>query len=465
MTRRVTFLSAESLRQRYAAGDLSPAKVTRKVLERVDRVNPSLNAFGPIYRDAAQQDAGASTERWRQGQPLSPLDGVPVSIKDIVAMKGTVTRSGSLTTDPELAAPEDCPAVARLREAGAILFGKTHTPEFGWKGMTDSPLHGTTRNPWNPEHSPGGSSGGAGAALAAGIGPLALGTDAGGSIRIPASYCGLFGIKPTFGRVPHTPNDSPYCTLSSTGPLAYTVRDAARMLTVVSQWDHRDWYACAPQEIDFEHGLDNGVRGLRIAYSPGLGGAVAMPGVIKLVDQAVHRFESLGATVEEVGPLIDPLRPVFEDYWKAGFAYILRGIPEQKRELLDRGFRMLAEEGLEVGIEAYYAAQVARARLGVTMAAFHQDYDLLVTPTMPTTAPRADVVYHSSAFDRWEHAVPYTVPFNLTGQPAASIPVGLDDGLPVGMQIVAGRFRERAVLQAAQAYETEVVSGLAPIVD
>lgn len=450
----IAYLSAEALRRHYATGELDPTLVLESTLARAERLEGSLNAFRAFDDATARQAAAASTERWRRGRPLSRLDGIPVSIKDIVAMQGMATRSGSLTTDPEAIADADCPAVARLREAGAILFGKTHTSEFGWKGITDTPMHGATRNPWNTEHSSGGSSGGAGAAVAAGIGPLAHGTDAGGSVRIPACYCGLFGIKPTFGRVPHTPNESPYCTLSSTGPVARTVQDAARMLTVISQPDPRDWYAAAPQGIDFELGLERGVRGMRIGYSPNLGGARADSQITELVEAAVRKLEALGATVEDVGPLFDPLRPLFEDYWKAGFGYLLQSIPEDRRDLLDPGLRNLAEEGAHVSLEAYYAAVTARAQLGSRMEQFHQQYDLLVTPTMPTTAPPADVIYHSAAFDRWEHAVPYTVPFNLTGQPAASIPVGLaSNGLPVGMQLVAGRFQELPILRAARAFE------------
>jgi len=447
-------LTAEALANSFGRGDLSPIEVTETVLERAERLDRELNAFVVIDREGARRQAEASAERWRRGAPLSGLDGVPVSIKDLVAMKGFATRSGSRTTDPDALSDADCPSVARLREAGAVLIGKTHTPEFGWKGMTDSPLHGTTRNPWDLRRTPGGSSGGAGAAVAAGIGPLAHGTDAGGSIRIPSSYCGLFGIKPTFGRVPHTPNESPYATLASNGPLAHTVRDAARMLTVQSRPDSRDWYAAPYQGIDFEAGLEDGVQGLRIAYSPGLGGTRPDPEIAALVTDAVKRFETMGARVEEVGTVFDPLRPVFEDYWKAGFAYLLRGIPEDRRDLMDPGLRTLAEEGLAVGLDAYYQAVTARARLGSRIEQFHQHYDLLVTPTTPTSAPPADVVYHSPEFDRWDQAVPYTVPFNLTGQPAASIPAGLAaGGLPVGMQIVGPRFSEALVLRAAHAFE------------
>lgn len=447
-------LTAEALCDHYARGDLSPVDVTETLIAHAERLHGTLNAFVVFNWTGSRQQAAASAERWRRNSPLSKLDGVPVSIKDLVAMKGFATLCGSRTTEPDAISDVDCPCVARLRDAGAVLLGKTHTPEFGWKGITDSPLFGTTRNPWNVNHSPGGSSGGAGAAVAAGIAPLAHGTDAGGSIRIPSSYCGLYGIKPTFGRVPHAPNHSPYATLASSGPLAHTVRDAARMLTILAQPDARDWYALPYQAIDFEAGLEDGVEGLRIAYSPELGGARPDPEIEGMVVDAVRQFEALGAIVEKIDPIFDPLRPVFEDYWKAGFAHLLRSIPQGKRDLMDPGLRMLATEGLGVGLDAYYDAVAARAHLGSEMEQFHRRYNLLITPTTPTTAPRAEVIYHSAEFGRWDHAVPYTVPFNLTGQPAASIPVGLaSNGLPVGMQIIGPHYSEALILRASRAFE------------
>ncbi len=447
-------LSAQALCQHFADGSLSPVEVTDAVLARARQYDGDINAFSIIDEDGAREQARASAERWRNHSPLSVLDGVPISIKDLVAVRGLVTRSGSLTTGPDAVAREDSPPVARLREAGAVLFGKTHTSEFGWKGLTDTPLDGITRNPWDLSRSPGGSSGGAGAVLAARIGPLAHGTDAGGSVRIPASFCGLYGIKPTFGRVPMAPNDSPYATQSSNGVLAHTVRDAARMLSILARPDHRDWWSAPAYGIDFEAGLEDGIKGLRIAYSPGLGGTRPDPEVESVVADALRHFETLGASVETVGPVFEPLRPVFEDYWKAGFAYRIKSIPEDKRELLDPGLRQLAEEGMSVGLDAYYAAVAARARLALTLAEFHRHYDLLVTPTTPTVAPPADTVYHSAEYDRWEKAVPYTMPFNLTGQPAASIPAGLSRaGLPVGLQIVGPRFAESLVLRASWAFE------------
>ncbi len=435
----------------YRRGELSPVEVVERHLNQVARVDPKLNAFVVVDREGAKAAAQQSTHRWQRGDRIGDLDGIPITIKDIVATAGLPTREGSKVTS-ELKALVDAPVVARLRESGAIILGKTATPEFGWKGITDSPAHGVTRNPWNVDYSPGGSSGGAAAALAAGIGVAAHGNDGGGSIRIPASYCGLIGLKPTFGRVPQAPVESPYSSLVANGPLARTVEDAALLLNVMSRPDIRDWHALPYQSGDWRVGLNDGLRGLRIAYTDRLGGAVVDPEVKRICRAAADRLAIEGHDIVELEEIIDPLRPQFESYWKAGFAHRLRSIPLARRNDLDPDFRRLAEEGLDVGVEVLDAAYAARARLVAKMRRLSLDYDLLLTPTMPTPPPRADITYHSSGFDRWEHAVPFTVPFNLTGQPAASIPIGLSGlGLPIGLQIVATHGREDLVLRASRA--------------
>ncbi|MBT3702136.1 MAG: amidase [Alphaproteobacteria bacterium] len=454
MTGTTTNLDTGEMMALYASGDLSPVTVAEDLFVSIEKQEPVLNAFQVLDQEAALSQARASEARWHRGKPMGDLDGVPVSIKELILTKGWPTRQGSLTTDADQAWDVDAPAVARLREAGAVLFGKTTSPEFGWKGITDSPLSGVTRNPWNPDYSPGGSSGGAGAAVAAGLGPLALGTDGGGSIRIPASYCGLFGIKPTFGRVPSWPQDSAYSTLVSSGPLSRNVADAARMLNVITRPDYRDWYALPPEKVDYLDQLSRRVKGLRIGYSPSLGGAKVTPEVAGIVAKAIDTFADLGAHVEIVDDIIEPLRPRFEDYWVAGFAAIYRNVPVGMRDHLDPGFRKLAERGLSVDLEGYYKGLAARVTLAEEFSRFYENHDLLMTPTMPSTAPKADVIYHSETFDRWNDAVPYTVPFNLTGLPAASVPAGLDSRqLPVGLQIVGPRFAEFRILAAAAAFE------------
>src|SRR5687768_6580538 len=286
-------LTATALLEGFRLRTLSPVEVAQAVLQRVAALNPRLNAFN-LVSDRMIDDAKASEARWAAGQPKGLLDGVPVSIKDIVLTRGWPTLRGSKTIDPRGPWNEDAPATARLREHGALLIGKTTTPEFGWKGVTDSPLTGITRNPWNLDKTPGGSSGGAAAAVAAGMGPLAVGTDGGGSIRIPCSFTGLFGLKPSFGRVPAWPL-SPFGTVAHVGPMTRSVADAALMLNVLAQPDARDWHSLPYEPQDWRTSLDHGVAGLRIAYSPDLGYAKVDAEVASIVKASLSVFTDLGA--------------------------------------------------------------------------------------------------------------------------------------------------------------------------
>jgi aspartyl-tRNA(Asn)/glutamyl-tRNA(Gln) amidotransferase subunit A len=446
--------TATALRRAYRAGTLAPVDVVGAHLERLRVTEPVLNAFVLVDEEGALAAAEAAGRRWEQRAPMGPLDGVPVTVKDIVATAGWPTRSGSRTTS-DAPGGADAPGVARLRESGAVIIGKTTTPEFGWKGITDSPLTGVTCNPWEPSRSPGGSSGGAAASLAAGVGAVAFGTDGGGSIRIPASYCGLVGLKPTFGRVPYHPHDTPFGLSVAAGPIANSVADAALLLNVLSRPDGRDPFGLPYDARDWRIGIEDGVAGLRVGATTGLGGAaVADPEIVAAWRAALDAHTDLGAHVSEVGPVFDPLRPRFEAHWKAGFAARLRTIPHERWTECDPGFVALAREGLAVDLAEFNAAWAARSELIATMHAFHADHDVLITPTMPTVAPPADVVYHSAGFDRWDHGVPFTLPFNLSGQPAASCPARLSSGgLPIGVQVVADHHREDLVLRVARALE------------
>ncbi len=300
----IGYASAVSLLERYRAGALSPVEATGMLLDRLDRLQPSLNAFCLVDRDGALAAARRSEARWRQGEPAGPLDGVPVTIKDLMLMRGFPTLRGSHLVDRDQDWSEDTPAVARLREAGAVILGKTTTPEFGWKALGDSPLTGITRNPWNLSRSSGGSSAGAAAAAAAGIAPLHLGSDGAGSIRTPSAFCGIFGLKPSFGRVPAFP-PSPLGLLSHHGPIARTVADAALMLGVLCRSDHRDPYALPPESRDWRDELEAGVKGWRIAFSPDLGYARVDGEIAAAVATAARQFEALGAVVDEVGQIFE----------------------------------------------------------------------------------------------------------------------------------------------------------------
>jgi aspartyl-tRNA(Asn)/glutamyl-tRNA(Gln) amidotransferase subunit A len=446
--------TASDIGRQFRRGALSPVELLELVLKRADRLQPHLNFLVLTDPDGARAAARASEARWRKGEPLSLLDGIPTSIKDTTPVKGWPTRIGSHATD-ETAAAEDAPVVARLRAAGMPIIGKSTTPEFGWKALTDSPLQGTTRNPWNLGHTPGGSSGGASSITAAGIAPFNHGNDGGGSIRIPAAHTGLVGLKPSYGRIPQHPADSPFADVVSQGVLARSVLDTALALNATAGPDPRDWRCLPSEHRDYTIGLDEGVRGWRIGLSLDLGHVEADAEMRALVETAARRFETLGAHVEDVGPLIEPLQNSFEPLWIGSFANRLRQIPTQLHGKLDPGFRAAAEKGLAITLADYARSYEARSKLARDLALWHEQYDLLLAPVTPTAAPPVETLYNSEAFPRWTKGAPYTLPFNLTGQPAASMPAGLTAaGLPVGLQIVGPARADHRVLRAMRAYES-----------
>jgi aspartyl-tRNA(Asn)/glutamyl-tRNA(Gln) amidotransferase subunit A len=457
-------LPATELLRLYRAKALSPVEATRAVLARMERLNPVLNAFCLIDADSALKKARKSEKRWLKGAPRGLLDGVPVSIKDLILTRGWPTLRGSKTVDRKGPWKEDAPSVARLREHGAVFLGKTTTPEFGWKGVTDSPLTGVTRNPWNPKMTPGGSSGGGAAAVAAGMGPLTVGTDGGGSIRIPCGFTGLFGLKPSFGRVPAWPL-SPMGTVAHVGPMTRTVADAALMMNVLSLPDPRDWHALAYDARDYRVGLDEGVKGLRIAYSANLGYADVDAEIAEIVARAARAFEDLGARVEARDPGFGDCGPLFAAHWFPGAASVVRATPVIRRKLMDKGLLEVARQGEKMTMADYFAAMAQRGALGTLMNQFHEKYDLLVTPTLPLAAFAAGKeVAHVMKEKRWTDWTPFSYPFNLTQQPAATIPCGLTKkGLPVGLHIVGPRYADALVLRAARAFESAHPFGMPDI--
>ena len=451
----IAYASAISLLDRYRKRALSPVEVTRFLLDRLDVLQPKINAFCIVDRDGALATARESERRWQRREPAGRLDGVPVTIKDLMLMRGFPTLRGSRLVDPDQDWSEDAPAVARLREAGAVILGKTTTPEFGWKALGDSPLTGITRNPWDLSRTPGGSSAGASAACTAGIGALHLGSDGAGSIRIPAAFTGVFGLKPSFGRVPAYPL-SAMGLLAHLGPMARTVGDAALMLTVLSQPDHRDPYALPPDDTDWCEGIEDGVRAWRIAYSPTLGHAKVDPDIAAAVAGTARRFEALGAIVEEVDAIFPSPREALFILWAVGAAKLLGVYSRDKRALVDPGLVATAAEGERISAVDYLGADLVRTALGQQMAAFHQKYDLLLTPMMPIPALPVGQDLNDPATERhWIDWSPFSYPFNMTRQPAASIPCGLTrTGLPIGLQIVGPLYADARVLRAARAFET-----------
>ncbi|GAY13226.1 amidase [Pseudonocardia sp. N23] len=443
-------LSATELLTAYRTGGLSPVEATRDTLDRIARLDGHVNAFCLVDEAGALADAQESEERWRRGTPRGVLDGVPTSIKDILLTTGWPTRRGSTTTDP---APGDVdgPPVARVREQGAVLIGKTTTPELAWKGVTDSPLTGVTGNPWDPTLTAGGSSGGSATAVGLGMGALSLGTDGGGSVRIPAGFTGTVAHKPTYGRVPHHPA-SPFGTLAHVGPMTRTVADAALLLDVVSGFDARDAWALDAPPRTCTAALGDGVAGLRIAVSPTLGFADVDDEVRAAVEAAAAVFATLGATVEHADPgFADPVES-FETLWFAGAAKSVEALDADARSRMDPGLVEIAEQGARYTAIEYLTAMAVRNDLGTLMGAFHQRYDLLLTPTLPIAAFGAG--RESPDGRRWTTWTPFTYPFNMTQQPAASVPCGFTAaGLPIGLQIVGPRHTDPRVLAAAHAFE------------
>jgi aspartyl-tRNA(Asn)/glutamyl-tRNA(Gln) amidotransferase subunit A len=451
----LTALTATDLLALYRSGQASPTEAVRAVLARIERVNPLINAFCHVAAEDALAAAAASTERWRKGAPCGPLDGVPVSIKDLIVTRGWPTLRGSRTVDPNQAWDVDAPATARLREAGAVLLGKTTTPEFGCKGETNSPLTGLTRNPWNTSKSPGGSSGGTAAAVAAGLGPLSVGTDGAGSVRIPAAFCGNFGLKPSFGRVPAYPL-SPMGSVAHLGPHTMSVNDAALMMNVLKQPDARDWRSLPPDRSDYTIGLNDGVRGLRVAWSPTLGYAKNVhPEVAAACAAAVRVLEELGARVEAVDPGIDDPLDISCGLWWAGTQSIWSGLTPAQQAVADPDFAAEAALGAKIDTVELHALMARRIALGSHMRQFMTRFDLLVTPSVAVPAfdakPAGRRPMTMENFLGW---TPFSYPFNLTQQPAATIPCGLTgDGLPIGLQLVGPMFADALVLRAARAFE------------
>ncbi len=454
----LTELTAQQLLGLYASGALSPVEVTRAVLARIAALDGSLNAFCLVDEAAALQSAELSEQRWlnhhRNHTPVGALEGVPVSIKDLVLTKGWPTLRGSAAIDTHQVWEVDAPVTQRLREAGAVLFGKTNTPEFGCKGVTNSPLTGITRNPWNLNRTAGGSSGGAAAAVAAGMGPCAIGTDGAGSVRIPAAFCGNVGFKPSFGRVPAYPL-SPFGSVAHLGPHTMSVVDAALMMNVMVLPDARDWTSLPYEPIDYLANLHEGIKGLRIAYSPSLGYAQVDVEVAAVVRKAVESLADMGAHVEECDlGFSDPL-DIITGLWFAGAWQIWSTLSEQQQALTDPDFRAQAELGSRLSTTDIHQLNQRRGQLGSHMRQFMQGYDLIVTPTVAVPAfeakPAGHEVMNAETMLGW---TPFTYPFNLTQQPAITVPCGLTkDGLPIGLQLVGPMFDDALVLRAARAFE------------
>ncbi len=452
----VAYLGVADLTDAFRRRTRSPVEVAEALIGRIARLNPRVNALVHVDPAYTLAMARASEARYAAGAPLSPLDGVPLTVKDLSRVAGMPFRRGSAAMEADRPATEDTPCVARLREAGAVFLAKTATPDAGCKVVTRSPAHGVTANPYDLGRTPGGSSGGAAAALALGFGPLAVGSHGAGSLRIPASSTNTVALKPGFGRVPTLPHgtDMP---LSVVGPMARTVRDAAAMLDVMCRPEPRDPFAwpvpfAMPTDL-----ADPDLSDLRIAVSPRLGCRAPLidAEVDALVAEAGPLLAEAGARVSAADPAwpVDPLVP-FQVLWEAACADTADQFPEDRRALLDPLILRLADRGRRLSMRDLYRAIDGRIALAVAARAFFAHLDLLVGPVMPVPPYATDRdVPEGFADEDWSWC-PYTYPWNMTGQPAASVPIGFTrDGLPVGVQIVGRIGGEADVLRAAAAIE------------
>lgn len=454
----LAFTSAAELGRLIARREVSPVEVARLVLERIAALNPKLNAFQAVDEKGALAAARDAEQAVLRGELRGPLHGVPLSVKDLFWTRGLVSTGGSLLYR-DFVPEEDSIPVQRLRDAGAVIIGKTSTSEFGLSATTENRLIGDTRNPWDLARTSGGSSGGAATAVAAGLGPLALGSDGGGSVRIPSSFCGVYGLKPTRGRVPRSGGFGrrAWNPWAQPGPLTRTVEDAALVLQAIAGRHPRDVGSLREPAPNFLACLGDGVKGMRIAVSTDLGYAAVAPEVAEAVRRAAKAFEQLGARVEETAvDLGDPFAPFWTIFTANSWASFGEMV-EQHRADLGEMTVAFAEEGKRVTGADYSRALSAQDRMEAGVADLFERYDLLLTPTTPVVAfplgQRPTRIAGRDVDPLWSFN-PICFVFNVTGHPAASVPCGFSaDGLPIGLHVVGRLGDEAAVLRASAAYE------------
>jgi len=449
------FASATELAAAIRARRASAAELVELYLARIARHNPTLNAICTLDAAGAQRRAREADAALARGESWGPLHGVPMTIKDALETAGMRTTGGHPPLKDYIP-QRDAPAVSRLRGAGAILLGKTNVPPLSADYRADNPIFGRTNNPWNLERTPGGSSGGASAAAAAGLGPLHVGTDGGGSIRIPASCAGVFGHKPSYGRIPTYPVSGAW-SLSHIGPLTRTVADAALVMTVCAGPDERDQYSLPGPAVDYVKALRGSVKGLRVAYADDLGFADAVdPEVRAVCAKAARTFRELGCKLDEVKLAWPSPRECWGEIFCGGIATRLAPYVDRRTEI-EPGLHRIIETTLKNGPTKYVQAWFDRLAWWQHPRAFFEKYDLLLTPTIacPPFAVGLDNPTEIAGKPVEPYAwIPFTYPFNLTGQPAASVPCGFSrDGLPIGLQIVGRRFDDVLVLRASAAFE------------
>jgi aspartyl-tRNA(Asn)/glutamyl-tRNA(Gln) amidotransferase subunit A len=441
-----------SLAAAFRERKISPVEIAKACQAHADAINPRLNAFAFIDHEGALAAARASEARWMRGTPLSEVDGIPTTLKDIVWVKGWSVRYGSATTT---SAPytEDAPAVALLRGNGAVFIGQTTTPEFGWKAVTDSLAFGITRNPHDPDKTAGGSSGGAAVAASTGAGLFHLGTDGGGSIRVPSAFCGITGLKPTFGRVPAYPA-SPFGTVAHIGPMTRSAADAMAMLNAMAGRDLRDWNQGAARLPSL--GPDPvALKGLKIGYWSKPPAGVLDPEVQRIVENAISMLADAGMEIDPFELPGSDLLDLFHCHWFAGAAARLAAVGKDQHETIDPGFLAVAREGAALDAVTLVQAQVRRAEFGARMDAALAHYDFVLSPATTIPAFEAGLeVPANSSLTRWTEWASFSFPINLTQQSAVVTRCGTTlAGLPVGLQIVGARGADARVLSLATIME------------
>ena len=449
-------MSVAEMADAVKAKRLSPVEILDAVLHRIEELNPKVNAYCTLTAENSRKQAIEAEAAVMRGEELGPLHGVPVSIKDLIFTKDIRTTGGSKIYE-NFIPQQDAIIVQRLQAAGAIIIGKTNTSEFGWMAITDNLLFGATRNPWNLELTPGGSSGGAAASVASCMGSLAIGSDGGGSIRIPSSFCGVFGFKPSFGRVPRYPSFPGWEALSHIGPITRTVKDAALAMETIAGRDDRDRFSLPSTGLSCLPLLDGDLKGLRVAWSKDLGYATVDPQVLKITEAAVKTFATLGCSIEAADPELTSPERAYSGYIGVRLAAVLQDKLGEWRDRIDPGLVRFIERNKDKSAIEHARDWFEMLEYWNGICPFFEKYDLLLTPTVAVPpfklgnfGPR-EIAGSKVSPIGW---MAFSYPFNITGQPAASVPCGwTDEGLPVGLQIVGRCFDDVTVLRAAAAFE------------
>lgn len=456
------FMSAVEAARRIRDRELSPVDYVRAVLSAIEASQDHLNAYVTVCPAEALEAAQTAEDAAKRGTSFGPLHGIPVSVKDLVAVDGLYNKQGSLLFAEDVA-DHDAPAVARLKAAGAIVVGKTTTPEFGHKGLTDCLLTGITRNPWHLDHTPGGSSGGASAAVAAGLAPLAVGTDGAGSIRGPAASAGIVGLKPTRGWVPHEARGEPFSNQSYTGPMTRTVSDAALMLDVMAGPDTCDPWSLAKGEPPPQPALyGNDLTGLVIGYAEKMANPEIDPEVADNTAAALAVFEDLGARIEPVPDDIDWAEPAGRVLYQSAFHVMTGAMTPEEREQLTPSLQTFAEWGGKFTLADRAAAEAARGALYHRVQDLMSTFDFLMSPTAACPPLKADFDATSDVVINGQPCgitrqswTAYQYPFNLTGNPALSVPSGFTKaGLPTGLQIIGPWWSDHQLLRLGARLES-----------